>query len=170
MTVPRELSQFDYYGRGPINNYNDRKVGQFIQHYSSTVSEMFVNFPKPQDMANREEIRWAALSDGETGAVFIATDEMAVSALPYRDLDVAVAAHIYELPEPGDTVLHLDAKMTGLGGASCGQGGPLSHDYAYASQRNFGFIIRPYDAKSQEFAAVAKVAPAGQIPILSRSS
>lgn len=165
MKVPEAFSQFDYYGRGPFDNYNDRKVSQFIQHYSSTVDDMFVNFPKPQDMANREEVRWCALSDGESGAAFIATGDMAVSALPYRDIDMAVAGHIHELPEAGDTILHLDAKVSGLGGASCGQGGPLDHDYAYASQRNFGFIIRPYNADGPNLASIAKVSPAGQIPV-----
>lgn len=69
-------------------------------------------------MANREETRWCALTDGSAGAVFIATGDMAVSALPYTDLDMALAGYIYQLPPAGDTVLHLDAKMSGLGGAT----------------------------------------------------
>jgi beta-galactosidase len=165
MTIPEGFSEFTYYGRGPINNYNDRKSGQFIQQYTSTVADMFVNFPKPQDLGNREETRWCALTDGDAGAVFIATGDMAVSALPYKDLDMAISGHIYELPAPGDTVLHLDAKMTGLGGASCGQGGPLTHDRAFASQRDFGFIIRPVLSDKQDLASIANVAPAGQVPI-----
>lgn len=165
MTIPESFSRFDYYGRGAINNYNDRKVSQFIQHYSGTVADMFVNFPKPQDMANREEVRWCALSDGKSGVLFVATGDMAVSALPYRNIDLTVAGHIHELPDPGDTVLHLDAKMTGLGGASCGQGGPLEQDYAYAGQRNFGFIIRPFDANTQDLTTLAKIAAGGQMPI-----
>lgn len=165
MTIPKGYSQFDYYARGPINNYNDRKTSQFIQHYTGTVADMFVNFPKPQDMANREEARWCALTDGDSGAIFVATGDMAVSALPYADLDLAVAGHIHDLPSPGDTVLHLDAKVTGLGGASCGQGGPLGPDYAYAGQRDFGFIIRPVRSAGPGFAALANVSPAGQMPI-----
>ncbi|WP_164364775.1 glycoside hydrolase family 2 TIM barrel-domain containing protein [Sulfuriroseicoccus oceanibius] len=162
LTVPKEFSEFTYYGRGPINNYNDRKTSQFIEKHVTKVSDMVLNFPKPQDMANREEVRWCALTNGNAGAVFVATGDMAVSALPYTDLDLAVAGHPHELPEAGDTVLHLDAKMTGLGGASCGQGGPLEHDRAYAKQTDFGFIIRPAGA---DLAKIAKVSPAGQVPI-----
>ena len=165
MTIPKEFSEFTYYGRGPINNYNDRKTGQFIQQYQSTVAGMFVNFPKPQDMANREEVRWCALTDGSVGAAFIATGDMAVSALSYTDLDMAISGHIYQLPEAGDTVLHLDAKVSGLGGNSCGQGGPLGHDRAFASQRDFGFIIRPVEAGSKHLARIANVAPSGSMPI-----
>lgn len=164
MTIPRGLSRFTYYGRGPVGNYNDRKTSQFIQQYSTTVAEEFVNFPKPQDMANHEETRWCALTEGGAGVMFIATGGMAVSALPYQALDMAVSGHIYQLPKPGDTVLHLDAMVSGLGGNSCGQGGPLPHDRAYASQRDFGFIIRPVSS-TNDLARLAKVEPAGQVPI-----
>jgi len=163
MTVPKSLSRFTYYGRGPINNYNDRKTGQFIEQHVCTVAGMFVNFPTPQDMANREEVRWCALTDDRAaGAMFIATGELSVSALRYTDLDLTLAGHIHELPPAGDTILHLDAKVTGLGGASCGQGGPLPHDRAYAEPRDFGFIIRP---AGRDLTIASKVVAAGQVPI-----
>lgn len=63
MQVPLGLSQYTYYGRGPWNNYNDRCTGSFIEMYQSTVKEQFVDFPKPQSMGNREEVRWCALTD-----------------------------------------------------------------------------------------------------------
>ncbi|MBS2209951.1 discoidin domain-containing protein [Carboxylicivirga mesophila] len=163
MTIPKEYENFTYYGRGPIGNYNDRKTAQNIQKYTTTVNEEFVNFPKPQDMANHEETRWCALtSNSKAGAVFVADGEMVVSALPYTAQAMATAAHIYELPEPGDITLHLDLKVTGLGGASCGQGGPLKHDRVYAGQNDFGFIIRPAGLNLDE---IANVAPAGEVPI-----
>lgn len=162
MTIPQRFADFTYYGRGPSNNYNDRKTSQFIQKYSSTVANQFVNFSKPQDMANREETRWCALTDQEIGLVCIATSEMAVSALGYEDLDLALAGHIHELPPAGDTVLHLDAKISGLGGASCGQGGPLEQDRAFAKPTDFGFMLRPARA---DLARVANVSPSGQVPI-----
>jgi len=154
MTLPKELSEFTYYGRGPIGNYNDRKTAQNIEKFKSTVGEQYVNFPTPQDMANHEEVRWCALTHGDVGAVFIATGDMAVSALPYTALEMAVVGHQYELPKPGDTTLHLDSKVSGLGGASCGQGGPLTQDRAYAKQTNFGVIIRP---AGKDLAQIANV-------------
>ncbi|WP_430812424.1 MULTISPECIES: glycoside hydrolase family 2 TIM barrel-domain containing protein [unclassified Carboxylicivirga] len=162
MTIPKTYENFTYYGRGPIGNYNDRKTAQNIQKYTTTVNEEFVNFPKPQDMANHEETRWCALTKEGAGAVFVATGDMTVSALPYTAQAMATAAHIYELPEAGDITLHLDAKVTGLGGASCGQGGPLTHDRVYAGQNDFGFIIRPAGDNLDE---IANVAPSGEVPI-----
>lgn len=60
MQVPSALQQYTYYGRDPWNNYNDRHTGAFIEMYQSSVKEQFINFPKPQSMGNREEVRWCA--------------------------------------------------------------------------------------------------------------
>ena len=125
MKVPQQYSNFTYYGRGPIDNYADRKSGQFIEQYTNSVAGEFVNFPKPQDMGNHEDVRWCALTNqAGNGAVFVATDRLSASALQYSALDLILASHPYQLPKAGDTYLHLDCAVTGLGGNSCGQGGP----------------------------------------------
>ena len=102
------------------------------------------------------------------GAAFIADGLMSVSALPWSQLEMAGAAHIYQLPKSSGVHLHLDAKVTGLGGNSCGQGGPLNPDRAKAVDTNFGFIIRPLNigrAMVGQINETTKVAPAGEKPI-----
>ncbi|MDC2192924.1 glycoside hydrolase family 2 TIM barrel-domain containing protein [Bacteroides thetaiotaomicron] len=163
MKVPQQYSNFTYYGRGPIDNYADRKSGQFIEQYTNSVAGEFVNFPKPQDMGNHEDVRWCALTNqAGNGAVFVATDRLSASALQYSALDLILASHPYQLPKAGDTYLHLDCAVTGLGGNSCGQGGPLVHDRVFANQHSMGFIIRP---AGKELSVVANVAPAGDLPL-----
>lgn len=163
MKVPQEYANFTYYGRGPIDNYADRKTGQFIEQHRNTVAGEFVNFPKPQDMGNHEDVRWCALTNSNgQGALFVATERLSVSALPYSALDLILAPHPYQLPKAGDTYLHLDVAVTGLGGNSCGQGGPLAQDRVSASQHNTGFIIRP---AGKDLTTIANVAPAGDIPL-----
>lgn len=163
MKVPQQYSNFTYYGRGPIDNYADRKSGQLIEQYTNSVAGEFVNFPKPQDMGNHEDVRWCALTNqAGNGAVFVATDRLSASALQYSALDLILASHPYQLPKAGDTYLHLDCAVTGLGGNSCGQGGPLVHDRVFANQHSMGFIIRP---ASKELSVVANVAPAGDLPL-----
>lgn len=163
MRVPQQYANFSYYGRGPIDNYADRKSGQFIEQHTNTVAGEFVNFPKPQDMGNHEDVRWCALTNNTgNGAVFVATNRLSASALPYSALDLILASHPYQLPAAGDTYLHLDAAVTGLGGNSCGQGGPLVQDRVFANHHNIGFIIRP---AGKDLAAIANVAPAGDMPL-----
>ncbi len=163
MKVPAEYDNFSYYGRGPIDNYNDRKSGQFIELQDNKVKDEFVNFPKPQDMGNHEEVRWAALTNSNNeGALFIANEDMSVTALQYSAKDLTLASHPYKLPKAGDTYLHLDAAVTGLGGNSCGQGGPLDHDRVKAVNHDFGFVIRP---ATSQLAVDAMVKPSGDVPI-----
>ena len=140
-----EGSKMSYFGCGPQNNYNDRKSGMLRGVYETTVADQFVAFPKPQDMANREEVEWLALTDASGyGLVFGAlTGSMSTSVLPWSDLQLTCAPHPNELPASDHVYVHLDAKMTGLGGSSCGQGGPLEHDRVYAGAQTFGFFIRP---------------------------
>lgn len=163
MKVPQQYANFTYYGRGPIDNYADRKSGQFIEQHTNTVAGEFVNFPKPQDMGNHEDVRWCALTNqAGNGAIFIATDRLSASALQYSALDLILASHPYQLPKAGDTYLHLDCAVTGLGGNSCGQGGPLLPDRVFANKHDMGFIIRP---AGKDLTAIANIAPAGEIPI-----
>ena len=138
-------SKLSYFGCGPQNNYNDRKSGMFPAVYESTVRDQFVPFPKPQSMGNREGVQWLALTDATgSGLVFGAlTGSMCTSALPWSDLQLTYAPHPSDLPESDGVYVHLDTKVTGLGGSSCGQGGPLEPDRVYADAHTFGFFMRP---------------------------
>ena len=161
IVLPSELNQYDYYGRGPVNNYNDRKTSQFIGWYHSPVAEQGIMLPKPQAQGNREEVRWCAVTNSQQqGVVFISDSTMSASALPWSQQELTLAAHPYQLPKSSGTHLHLDAKVTGLGGASCGQGGPLTPDQVRSTPTTFGFIIRP--AVKSELPNLVKVSATGR--------
>ncbi len=165
MELPLDLKNYTYYGRGPVNNYADRKTGQFIEEYRTVVGRDEIMLPKPQSMGNREEVRWCALTDDAgRGAAFVADGTMSASALPWSALELMGAAHPHQLPKPSFTHLHLDVQVTGLGGNSCGQGGPLAPDCTTAGAHNFGFIVRPLAAGSV-LAETVKVSAAGEHPI-----
>lgn len=164
MQLPTSFKHYNYYGRGPVNNYNDRKTGQFIEQHQGIVGEQDIMLPKPQSMGNREDLRWCALTDDSgRGVAFVADGTMSASVLPWSALELMEAGHPHELPTPSATHLHLDAKVTGLGGNSCGQGGPLEHDRVYAKSYNFGFIMRPVQLSNLQ--QTVKVSTAGEMPL-----
>lgn len=169
MEVPDEFGRFTYYGRGPEENYADRKTGQFVGRYSAPVADMFTSYTRPQSCGNREEVRWAALTDSKgDGVMFIAPDKMSATAIPYAEMELLLADHPYKLSAKKSTTLHLDLGVTGLGGNSCGQGGPLEQDRVKATEHRFTFIIRPAHADSIDQSA--KVRGGGLQPIgISRS-
>ena len=166
MELPKSFGQLTYYGRGPIGNYPDRKTGQNIEIHQNKIASEINIWPKPQDTGNHEDVRWCAVTDGSgNGAVFVAPVTLSVQALPNSALDMTTAGHPYELPNRPNNYLHLDAGVTGLGGNSCGQGGPLEHDRIKAKEHRIAFMIRP--ARSgQDFSEVAHVSVKGQAPLL----
>ena len=137
--VPLEVADVQYFGRGPESNYPDRKSSQFVGLYGGTVAGQFENFAKPQNMANHEDTRYAALRAPEGGIAVTSPREFSFTALPYSEMDLTLAGHPFELPKPTHNTVHLDAAMTGLGGNSCGQGAPLPQDRVNAGLHTFSF-------------------------------
>ena len=163
MEMPDNFYKVNYYGRGPEENYSDRKTGQFIGKYETTVKDMFTNYTRPQSNGNREEVEWASINDEDSGLLFMSPQKMSFSVLPYSEMELFEANHPYKLPNNKKNVLHLDYGVTGLGGSSCGQGGPLEPDRITASDKRFSFIIKKNDIKSTTEPSSFKTA--GLLPI-----
>ena len=144
LQTPLELDHYEYYGRGPVNNYNDRCSSQFIERHKSLVKDQGIILPKPQTMGNREDVRWCALTNAAgKGAIFVADSVMCASALPWTQQEIMGAAHIYQLPESQGTTLHLDCMVTGLGGTSCGQAPPYASQRVKGGAHRLAFAIAP---------------------------
>ena len=170
--LPKALNLLSYYGRGTVDNYPDRKTGQMIGIYEQQdVEDEFVAFPKPQDTGNHQDTRWLSLAgnggqDALYGALFVAKDKMSFSALPWSDNTIAMANHPHELPQSDYTYLHLDMAITGLGGNSCGQGGPLQRDRVMATPHTFGYMIRPMNSvETNDLVSNANVSLNGATPL-----
>ena len=168
--LPKEYEDYTYYGRGPINNYGDRKASQYIEQYQSKVAEQFISFPKPQTMGNREDVRWVSLTkpSGE-GVLFYTDSVMTSSALPYSALELMLAPHPYELPEAGDTHLVLARSTTALGGQSCGQGPPLKQYQTLGTPQVFSLSLCPFKV-GDDVKALTREKPEGTVvPAITRS-
>jgi beta-galactosidase len=167
MELPATYAGAEYYGRGPEENYPDRKTGSFLGRYARAVQDFFEPYAKPQDMANREDVSWVALRDESgSGVLFAGLGRMSATVLPYTADELAAAAHPTDLPaNPGRTRLDLDAAVLGLGGASCGPI-PIARDIVKAgAAHHFGFVIRPLGAKA-DAAELARVSSNETAPVL----
>src|SRR6185295_9613548 len=108
-------------GRGPMENYADRKQGSDVGLYRSSVREQMTPYAKPMECGNHEDVRWVALSG--SGATLMAQGVdgfMQISALPYTDEVVNETEYSIDLPKSASAVLTLSAKTMGAGSASCG--------------------------------------------------
>jgi beta-galactosidase len=121
MTIPAKYNVFTWYGRGPHENYCDRKEGAPVGIYSGTVSEQYVPYIKPQENGNKTDVRWASLTVGRgVGLLVVGMPLMEVNAQYFTSDDVEKAKHTFELTRRKDITLNIDYKQSGLGGGSCG--------------------------------------------------
>jgi len=121
LTIPGEFNRFTWYGRGPHENYCDRKEGAPIGVYSGTVDEQYIPYIMPQENGNKTDVRWVSLNNSSgLGLLAVGMPLMEVSAHHFTTEDLTKARHTYELKRRKDITLNLDYKQSGLGGGSCG--------------------------------------------------
>lgn len=113
--LPTNFQEVKWYGRGPYENYVDRKSAAFIGKYESRVEDMHVPYVKPCECGGREDVRYLVLSDGTHRMTITGGADFHFSALPYSFEQYSKADYQDELGEKG-TYLHLDAWHTGVGG------------------------------------------------------
>jgi beta-galactosidase len=139
------LENVEWYGRGPHENYVDRKESADFGRYKKTVDGMAERYEHPQGMANREDVRWVKLTDDKDAGILIAANgRLNFTALHYTDNDLVEAGHPYELKRRKETILSLDYAQMGLGNASCGPL-PLPQYYIPFKPASISFSIRPYN-------------------------
>ena len=142
MFLNKEFNQFDYLGRGPMENYGDRKSGFDVGHYSSTVNQQLTPYEKPMECGNHEDVRWATLTSANGIAIHIKKGEdlLQIAALPYSDEEMENVEYSIDLPQSKGTVLCISHKTLGVGSNGCGPI-PLEPYLVYAKPTSFSYQI-----------------------------
>ena len=122
--LSRDYELLTWYGRGPWDNYPDRKQSCPIGLWKSTVSEQYVHYPRPQDSGNHEDCTFVELKTkkGKTLCIEAVDKPFSFSALPYSAQYIASKTHDFELQDQNHTYLSIDCAVLGLGNSSCGPG------------------------------------------------
>ena len=143
MRIPAEYSQVSWYGRGPQENYPDRKSGYFIGQYSMPLDEFIFDYASPQDNANRCDTRWFSLGNGSRDIEIHGLQELNFRAWPYGEEDLEGSAHPFDIPARDFINVNIDFKIHGVGGND-GWGARTMDAYTIdpAQPYSFGFIIR----------------------------
>jgi beta-galactosidase len=152
LQLPREMEYSRYYGRGPVENYADRKSGAFLGIYEQTADDQAYPYIRPQETGTKSDMRWWAqcYSDG-AGLRFIAEEPFYASALHYsiESLDEGDAkhqGHFQEVAPVDYTNLLLDGAHTGVGGVdswSSWNAPALPQYRVNYADREFVFLVKP---------------------------
>jgi beta-galactosidase len=117
MRVPTGFNSIRWYGRGPFENYPDRKTASLIGVYNSDLLSFITHYAAPQDNANRSDVRWFALENQTHESIKITgLQPLCFRAWPYAEDDLENARHDYELPTRDFINLNIDLNIHGVGG------------------------------------------------------
>ncbi|MBI9019291.1 MAG: discoidin domain-containing protein [Phycisphaerae bacterium] len=168
MILDTSLENVQYFGRGPEENYWDRKEATDIGLYKTTVTDMYYPYPKPQENGAHQDVRWVALADNNGNGIQIVPDELvSINALHFTSQQINAAAHFNELKPIKEVVLNIDYSQNGLGNGSCGPGTLREYTF-YAQPVSYGFTIKPATAKSDLAAESHFVVPIVKAPAVAR--
>ena len=143
------LDAVEWYGRGPHENYADRKTGAPIGVYAAPVDDLYYPYIRPQENGNRTEARWLAFRDPQgIGFVVLGTPTLDWSALRYRqeDLDEGPAKrgrHTFDLQRREEITVHLDHAQMGVGGDNSWGARPLDEYRLPPDEYEWTFRIAP---------------------------
>jgi len=149
MRMPKDFANVQWYGRGPHENYWDRKTSAFIGLYTNTVRDHYVEYASPQENGYKTDVRWVALTKKNgTGLLVVGQPILCFSALPYSFEDLTQESrgtrHPPDLEERDFIEFHVDYRQTGVGGDNSWGARPLEKYTLFAKEYSYSFRLRPF--------------------------
>jgi beta-galactosidase len=150
-TLPLAMDNFSYYGRGPWDNYSDRKFSSFVGEYKLKVSEQKMPYVRPQEFGNRTDVRWLTLTNATGQGIRVeGLQPLSVSALNNRpeDFDPGLTKkqqHPKDVFKRFNVTLAVDLVQRGVGGDN--SWGALPHQPFRLLDKTYkyGFVISPVE-------------------------
>jgi beta-galactosidase len=141
--LDKQYENAEYFGRGPMENYADRKRGFDVGVYKSTVRELMTPYEKPMDAGNHEDVRWLKITNAGGAGIkaFSNGTLLQFTALPYSDEQMDPVEYRIDLPQSDATVLCLSCRTLGVGTASCGPR-PLPQYMVYTAPATFNYTLQ----------------------------
>ncbi|MBR5661280.1 MAG: DUF4981 domain-containing protein [Bacteroidales bacterium] len=153
MFLAPSFEKVTWYGRGPMENYVDRKDAAFLGTYTSTISDMVEPYARTQTMGQRTDTRWVTFTSADGVSVrFAAEGSFEFSAQHFTDEDIFRARYFHNLDKVRHhgVVLNLDCFMEGIGNGSCGPATLPKYKIKPGETYSFKFRIQGADSPAPE--------------------
>ncbi len=142
-----EYENIKWFGRGPFENYYDRKTAAAIGLYASTVDDQYVPYITPQANGSKQDVRWALFTNKQNeGLMFInRTEPFTMNALNYSQQNLEEANHTNELQKSDEIYLTISSYERGVGVKGKGTK-ILSKEGVEKELTSFSYIIRSFNS------------------------
>ena len=151
MRIPSDFTNIEYYGRGPWENYPDRKQSAFIGRYQMPLSEYETEYIHPQDNGNRCDVRWFNIGNKQQTLRIKALEPLCIRAWDYGEEDLeglrdggpaVPPAHPHEINRGRFVNLNIDQNIHGVGGIDTwGQRTLPQYTIDGNKPHHYGFIL-----------------------------
>ncbi len=161
MQLPQEFSHLKWYGRGPHENYCDRKTSAYVGLYESSVDDQYVPYVRPQENGYKTDTRWLALTDDNGNGILISGDpvicfgalknvhddfESPGKLSTYRKDAKTANTHINSVTPRDFINLNIDLGQMGVGGDDS-WGAEIHPQYRFTGRKyEYSFRIRPVNS------------------------
>lgn len=149
MVLNKEFTEIKYYGRGPWENYADRKYAAHIGLYQQKVKDQCFDYIRPQETGNKTDVRWFKLfTKSGLGIEIVGDSLLSMTAKNFLDSDFDEGpeknqTHTREISSRPFTVLSIDDKQMGVGGIDSWWAWPLDQYLLPYQDYSFRFTIKP---------------------------
>ena len=155
MELPSSMDLSKFYGRGPIENYNDRNDAQNVGIYVQNADEQYFPYVRPQETGSKTDIRWWKQYDRSGEGFMVSSAEGkplgAMSAIRYAVADMDEGTdkeqrHQCDVKKSPFVNLYIDGEMAGVGGVdSWSKNGQALPQYRVMlkGKKSFSFVIKP---------------------------
>ena len=149
LQMPYSMEKSTYYGRGPIENYSDRKDCMRIAIYNDDADNQYFPYIRPQESGTKSDIRWWKQTDATgLGLQVKSCSPFYASALHFDteeldDGDEKEQRHSFDLKKSKFTNLFLDAAHMGVGGENSWGAWPLEKYRIHYGNKTFNFVLIP---------------------------
>ncbi|MDC1105241.1 glycoside hydrolase family 2 TIM barrel-domain containing protein [Prolixibacteraceae bacterium] len=141
--IDPSLHRVQWYGRGPRENYIDRKDACFMGQYQMNVDQLEEQYVKPQDSGNRTDVKWVQFTNRNgNGFKISSANKFNFDASENTPAEIAHAKHPYELKTHEGIIINIDAAHHGIGQGSCGPQA-LEKYSLKAEEKQLLFYIQP---------------------------
>ena len=137
--LPEELKQVSYYGLGPMENYQDKRIAAHHSVFENTVDSLHEDYIRPQENGAHGDCDYVTLESENLRITAVAPENFSFNASRYTQEELTEKAHNFELCPSGSTVLCLDYRQNGIGSNSCG---PVLMEKYALNDETIDFAIR----------------------------
>ncbi|MBN2356505.1 DUF4981 domain-containing protein, partial [candidate division KSB1 bacterium] len=161
MALSAEFDAVQWFGRGPHENYCDRKTSAFVGLYNLTVADFIEPYVSPQEMGYRIDTRWVAFCNKSgLGFMAIGAPLLNFSALPYTNEDLTQSQrgskHPTDLRRRDFVAVNLDYGQMGVGGDNSWGARPHPQYTLAAKPYSWSIVLRPVREKMNLMQEVKK--------------